>query len=198
MNFNLFISLYPEQDKQRRKELLDCLDFNESNQLIKHIHVLNEGMLAAKLIRCHERLIAHRVTYNDLFNFVNEYTRKDDINIIANSDIYFENTLELATKIKDNDCYAISRVGMPKNYKAGSQDVWIFKGRIRPIRADFPIGVPGCDNRLAHEIAKVGYDIINPCRTIKCRHLHKGKSWYDTKKFKKVPKPYKLVMPCEL
>lgn len=197
--FNLFISLYPEQDRQRQLELLECLDKNWRLTLIGKIYILNEGLLGIPMTkRYYERLIAHRVTYNDLFKFVNETTRPDEINIIANSDIYFDDTLIKIFEIKNNDCYAISRIGMPKNYKAGSQDVWIFKGRIRPIRADFPIGVPGCDNRLAHEIAKVGYDLINPCKTIKCRHLHKGKSWYDTKKFKRIPKPYRLVPPCVL
>lgn len=197
MNFNLFISLYPEKNDKRREELQECLNINYAHNLIKKIYVLNEGMYIEDS-KCHERLISHRTTYNDLFNFINKHTRPDDINIIANSDIHFDETLISASEIKDNDCYAISRVGMPENYIAGSQDVWIFKGRIRPIRADFPIGVPGCDNRLAHEIAKMGYDIINPCKTIKCHHLHKGKSWYDTKEFKRVPKPYKLVVPCGL
>jgi len=197
--FNLFISLYPDKNPERRDELIRCLFINTCGVFIKQIYILNEGMvLPNNLSTVQSRLIAHRTTYNDLFKFVNEHTRQDDINIIANSDIYFDQTLQKAFNIKDNECYAISRVGMLKNYLACSQDVWVFKGKIRNVRADFPIGVPGCDNRLAHEIFKAGYEMTNPCKTIMCHHLHKGQSWYDTKKHDKVPKPYRLVPPCEL
>lgn len=193
---NLFISLYQEENPNRLGELMYCFAENLKHPLIKRVFILNEGL---NLKHPYQILIDEFPTFNDYFNYINAVTLKDDINIIANSDIYFDETLKEAEKIKDNECYAICRQGMPQNYWGGSQDVWVFRGKTRDIDGSFPIGMPGSDNRLAHMIFKAGYDIKNPMHSIKCWHKHEGDSHYAGRADElRVEKPYRIVIPCEL
>ena len=54
-----------------------------------------------------------------------------------------------------------------------SQDCWIFKGHpSEGMDCDFRFGVPGCDNRIAYEFGKIGYDVIGPVSKIKVLHYH--------------------------
>ena len=178
---NLFITLYDEKDKDRLGELMECYAKNKANPFIKKIFILNEGL---ELMHEPQLRVNGRTTYSSIFSYINSVSYKQDVNIIANSDIYFDETIELAKYIKPNECYALCRQEMPQNYKGGSQDVWIFRGRIRPtLKANFPIGFPGCDNRLAFVIDKAGYEVKNPCEQILCWHNHKseeGGNWYHS------------------
>jgi hypothetical protein len=36
------------------------------------------------------------------------------------------------------------------------------------------MGLPGCDNRLAHLLSETGYRLSNPCRSIRTIHLHRS------------------------
>ena len=47
----------------------------------------------------------------------------------------------------------------PKLYNRNdSQDVWVFKGPVKPeLKANFPLGVPRCDNKLHFELQEAGY-----------------------------------------
>ena len=139
-----------------------------------------------------------RATYLDLFNLC-----KDDcINVIANSDIYFDQTIHLAQKIKEWQCYAITRregdIIHPKGH--WSQDVWIFSGKPKNLQVDtdFHLGIPGCDNRIAYLINKAGYHVMNPVFSIHCFHLHKTQFRTYTKKTKKIEPPYYLERPIHL
>ena len=58
-------------------------------------------------------------------------------------------------------------------YPGISQDAWIFTPPIpKKICADFTLGCPGCDNRIAAEFNKAGWILSNPSKLIKCYHLH--------------------------
>jgi hypothetical protein len=74
------------------------------------------------------------------------------------------------------------------------QDTWIFCGKIRDIKSDFPMGYRGCDNRLAYEIRKTGYYILNPAYMVKTYHYHLSgvRDWsWTNEKF--VDGPYNCV-----
>jgi len=64
----------------------------------------------------------------------------------------------------------------PKLYNHNdSQDVWVFKGPVKQqLKADFPLGVPRCDNRLMYQLQEAGYKVLNPAFSIKAFHIHKG------------------------
>jgi len=118
-----------------------------------------------------------RPTFQDFFHqFV------PGINIIANLDIYFDETIELA-KPSSLDVYALTRhedlgdrivtfadrhYGHPGEY---SQDAWIF-GDYPDIIAPFCIGQRGCDNHLAYLLHEAGYRVTNPSMDIRAIHLH--------------------------
>jgi hypothetical protein len=120
---------------------------------------------------------------------------ESDISIIANSDIYFE-SLDHFEMIKENEVYALSRWDGNILYDHDdSQDAWVFRGQIKPIEDSyFSLGIPGCDNAIAERIARAGYTVLNPSRSIKSIHLHSSNIRnYDRKTT--VAKPYLLIKP---
>ncbi len=179
---NLITFSYDEKNQARKKELADCATRNA--ELVKTYTVPENG---------------HRTTYQDLFDFANERTGENDINIIANSDIYVDKTIELAQKIGRGECWALTRYnrGVIEEHGTGSQDVWIFRGKIKIRDCFIPMGIPGCDNRVAYEIEKAGYQIFNPSLEVKTHHVHKGVKSYN-EKTQRVEPPYKMVPPIKL
>jgi len=159
---NLFVGYYQCGNPVRQKELDHCLARNVTNKLLNAI-----------VLETPERL-----KFNFFFNKINKITSDNDINIIANSDIYFDETIQLTAGMTHNDCYALSRWDVTRAGTAAhmdrrdSQDVWIVRGKVRNVFGDFYLGYRGCDNRIAYEFQKAGYVVRNPSKTIKTYHLH--------------------------
>ena len=190
---NLFVNHYQCGDKIRQKELDYCFKANEINPLIDRI--IN---------------FPNRITYNDFFKETLSYP--NDINILANTDIYFNETIEKVNEIKENECYAITRSELKgdevvtfdemhiynKEAKSKhSQDVWIFRGSVKNVIANFHLGVPGCDNRVAFEIGK-SYKLKNPCYSIQCVHKHKeeARNYNIPEGYgQRISMPYRFVEP---
>jgi len=180
----LYTTYYKEDNNYRKDELLTCLQNNSSNTAISKIIVFNEGESIAYLgpYRIEEIFIDKRPTYQDFINYINANSNPDDIHIIANTDIYFDKNIEVLKLINLKDtCLALSRwdtadTKKPKLYNRNdSQDTWIFKGPIKQqLKADFPLGVPRCDNRLMYQLQEAGYKVLNPAFSIKAFHIHKG------------------------
>lgn len=178
---NIFISQYGEKNPKRRDELVECYQ--------KNLHIASE---IYGITDNHSR-----TTYQDLFNKINEVTRPDDINIVANSDIYFDETINNCSKITQDECYALTRYNVLKKEivfedTPGSQDCWIFRGKIKEGNFDIPMGIPGCDNRIAHELREAGYKVYNPSKVIKSYHLHNTPKSYDDNT-QRIEPPYYLV-----
>lgn len=203
----LVTTYYNDRIKERDSEYQTCIRANIKNKEIDSVVILVEK--GTVLPFNHPKLIwewqEKRPTYNDFFNIANKY--KYGLSIIANTDIYFDeyNIALVKVAIKENECYALSRwdvqLGGDSTHHCSrdSQDVWIFKGKIRNIQGGFYCGVCGCDNRIAHEISEAGYDVINPSKTIKSYHLHiTGVRNYRRVESEVVPKPYKLITPTYL
>lgn len=167
-----------------------------------------EKNMALPFLTIHD--IQPRPTYNDFFSLVCKHIAKgdfsnEDIFVIANSDIYFDETLLLANKIKQCEVYALTRYDIKRGQarffdRPDSQDVWIFRGAIPPIvGADFHLGVGGCDNRIAYLLSKNGYTVSNPSLSIKTYHLHEsGVRTFNYNKHKVIPPPYLTIAPSEL
>jgi hypothetical protein len=205
---NLFTTYYTEKNLIRADELRTCLIKNLNFKLISKIYVLSEYEQDEFILENDLGLIkvSKRRTFNEFFEAINSVTTKDDINIISNADIYFDESLEIVNELNmDNYCFALTRWDILGNGKArlneqeNSQDTWIFKGKIKRINGDFSIGVPGCDNRLAYEIIKSGYRIGNPSISIKTYHLHTSNirpnidNWFSSNV--SVKPPYRSVLP---
>jgi hypothetical protein len=196
---NLYTSFYQDKDAKRQKELLYCLNQNILNPLIDNIFLIVEGdvklPISGKLIIVN----AERPTYRNFFDLVNDtVTSANDISIIANSDIYFNDTLA-QLDIKERQCIALSRWdkrkdGLKLHNERFSQDTWIFKGKIRNVRfCDFYLGIPGCDNRIAYELNRAGYRLFNPATKIQSIHYHQTDLHNYDHNTPKIPKPYLYI-----
>lgn len=196
---NLFINYYKNSNRQH--ELDFCLLQNLEHELINNIIIFNESDREFTHSKIREIKVSDRPTYQDFFNATSDY--QNDINIIANSDIYFDESLINAMILDGNTCYAITRHEIRKGKvvpfnKAHSvrpdysQDVWMFRGKVDMINCDevmaisqkdektmkmirFTIGVPGCDNVIAAKL-KSRYNVKNPCDYIRCIHKHADES----------------------
>ncbi len=165
MNINLFVNYFDCGNPERQKEYKFCLKHNKNSGYFNEI-ITFDG----------------RMTYSDFFEHTAKYP--DDINVLSNLDIYFNETILLAKEIGDNDAYALTRwetkgrTLIPFEIKHNgamamhSQDVWIVKGKARPVNGNFNLGVPGCDNRIAYELS-LHYRVSNPSDKIQCIHKHK-------------------------
>lgn len=183
----LLFNYYEDKHGARKKEIDFCLRQNLANPLIKVVILETPG----------------KPQYKQMFDRINQLTGSDDVNIIANSDIFFDETIGLANKIQIEECWALSRWDWYAENKIqyfnrpDSQDVWIFRGKIKPIHSTFCLGTLGCDNRIAYEIEKSGYKISNPSMSVKTYHVHNsGVRNYN--KHDVVSKPYLTIPTSEL
>lgn len=195
----LFTSYFDEEDKQRRYEFDLCLQRNIENPLIDFIHLFCETDQLPDFADV-DKIIIHeaqkRPTYGDFFEVMREYIGQ--ITILANSDIYFDETIDKVNDMRLSQCYAITRRELGNNeqilpfsgsHVEWSQDAWIFRkapenvGRkyfevlaenVAGTRELIPfnLGVAGCDNHIAY-LLKHAYDIVNPYHDIRAIHVHK-------------------------
>lgn len=170
---NLFFNYYNAGDRQH--EIDKCLDMN--------IKVFDEVIV-----------IDDRPTFSELFALTKQFP--NDINCFCNSDCYFED-ISLLQKIKDNECYALTRTDMlGTKYASCSQDAWCFKGEVKNIEMPYTQGLWGIDNRLAAEITNAGYTLKNPSLSIKLIHLHSVDKRDQVRTAQNtVPPPYILIAP---
>lgn len=198
----LFTSIYKDKNPIRQKEMDLCLIMNIWNDHIEKIYVFAEAQFDYLNDPKVTVIPFRRPTYSDFFNKANEVCKPTDIAIFANTDIFFDDSIRLVDRIKDDQCFALSRYDYQKNggvilhNEKWSQDVWIFKGGVKK-RIDvcaFYMGIPGCDNRIAYEIHKAGYSIRNPAYSIRCIHYHMS-DLHTYNERTKIPKPY---MPVNL
>ena len=159
---NLFVQVYQSNNIERQKELDACLKINKSLNIngVPYFNVIE---------------ITERLTFNQMFQLTKQY--QNHINIIANSDIYFDETILQCRFMKPKDCYALSRwdyrMGMAYLFnRKDSQDVWIFNGSVNENIGHYNLGIPGCDNKIAWELKASNYNVLNPSKTIHAIHLH--------------------------
>jgi|SRR5579859_585227 len=157
----LFYNYYEDKNSYRKNEIDFCLQKNLANPHLTTIVMDSIG----------------KPTYDLFFHKINEVTSANDVNIICNSDIFFDDTIKFAEQIGHKELYALLRwewspSGSQLHERPDSQDTWITRGKIENVFGGFSLGIRGCDNRIAHEFNKAGYKIINPAKTIKTHHVH--------------------------
>lgn len=182
---NLFVQVYNCDNTERQKELDTCLRINKALNI--------NGVPYFNVIEVTERL-----KFSEIFKLTESYP--NDINIIVNSDIYFDETI-LACRFMDNkECYALTRWDYSGDkavlfYRKDSQDVWVFNGVAKVNGGNYYLGVPGCDNRLAKEIVESGYQLTNPSKSIHAIHLHESSYRTYDNTTKRVEEPYHFIFP---
>jgi hypothetical protein len=199
----LFTTFYSPQNSKRRAEYAECLQRNLDCQDIDEIYVLLEGTgvvlpVSSKLAA---RKIVSRPTYDDFFDWINELAGPGDISVIANTDIWFDGSIGVATRrLGIRECYAMARWdGECLNDRNDSQDCWVFRGKVEGVVGDFPLGVARCDNRILYELQQAGYRVLNPAFAIRATHLHAGERVeYGAAGAHFVPPPYRYLWPHNL
>jgi hypothetical protein len=188
MKIQLIVQYFRCATKERQEEIDICLRNNLLNNYISTVHLLTEEELDVSVFHNKDKIkqtvIGDRLTYRKAFEYANQ-CQDSSIWILANADIYFDESLKcLENNELINTIYALSRHEiasdgsakfMDEEYAHGSQDAWIFKPpvNIDSFFSDFRLGIPGCDNRLAYELIKADYNVVNPSKIVKCYHLDK-------------------------
>lgn len=201
----LFTGFYAEEDVARRAEILECLHRNLANAAVDRVFLAAEVPAPVWGGKLTQLPVPSRPCFADFFAIINARAGPHDVSVLHNSDIYFD---EGVGQLPDLDlagrCLALSRwdvgadgTASPSD-RADSQDAWVFLGRVRPVGdatgASFPLGVPGCDNRIAWLLRDAGYSVSNPCREFRAYHLHRsGRRGYTGGAA--VQGPYLLVPP---
>jgi hypothetical protein len=159
----LLYNYYEDRNPVRKKEIDFCLQKNLENP---HLNVIIVESL-------------EKPAYNTMFEKLNWITGPDDLNIICNSDIFFDDSILLAEQhLHNRDVFALTRWDFINEHnikffdRRDSQDTWMWKGKMEHVISGFTLGKRGCDNRIAHEFRNAGYRITNPSRTIKTYHVH--------------------------
>lgn len=182
---NLFVQVYNCGDVERQYELDTCLKNNKALNI--------NGVPYFNVIEIKERL-----TFKEIFILTESHP--DCINIIANSDIYFNETILNVRWMQGKTCYALSRwdingVTATLFDRKDSQDVWIFNGSVPEMIGGYHLGVPGCDNKIMWELKQCGYAISNPSKSIHALHLHNSNYRTYNHKTVRVPEPYHFIKP---
>lgn len=178
---NLYTSYFISNDELRQKEIDFCLEQNIKNENINKIYILSEEPTIPFNSTKIELIYHPRPTFKDFFTVINENTLEDEINIISNSDIFFDDTVLLTHQFLDkNTVICLLRWEFNDNpriqiMRADCQDSWMWIGKIKDLDySDFYLGKNGCDNRIAWEFKNKGYNLINPCTKIKTYHFHES------------------------
>lgn len=187
---NIFVDNFNHPHPVRMAEFNYCIEKNSAIPGIKFIQINSPN----------------RMTYKNLFNYINSQTNNKDVNVISNLDIYFDDTIQLLENITNDHFVALSRhelnhLGESElvlDHVKHTQDVWAWRGSIRLFGIDFYPGTWGCDNRLAHEAYCVGYNVINPCLSVHAYHYHLSGIHREDYKFEVVQGPKLFVFPCHI
>ena len=136
MKFILLITLYPEEDLERQKEYLECLNYNLKNPNIEEIVVLFEynkdnTTFYEKLKKIKIKLmkINRHPYYYDFMTIINE-RYKNKVCVISNSDILFtpDKSLNLLTDIDWEDTIiSLTRYNQLKQMEEPELKKWLDK-----------------------------------------------------------------------
>jgi hypothetical protein len=189
----LLCTSYYETNEVRWSEIQKCLDKNlENTEITKVLNLGTKVIDHPKVIN----LTYDRPTYADFLKEANQLGF--DYTIIANSDIYFDHTINWVKQVNMNKTmFALSRWDVDNNGFSKlfayewSQDTWIFKDIPEGIGA-YWLGLPGCDNKFAYEVHSLGFRVINPAKDIRTYHLHNS-NVRNYGEADRLPPPYKEV-----
>jgi hypothetical protein len=191
---HVIYQFFVHPDKSRQAEVEYCLEKNVNNPLIERVHLLNEKIYGVKQLgvksdKITQVNIGKRLTYKDVFDYVDEF-KIDGYIVFCNSDIFFDNSLKNLTTSSlgyERSCYSLLRFEFNNETnlkkckifgpRGDSQDTWIFHSNynILPKQREvfnFYFGKPGCDNKLIYLFHLLGYTVYNEPYVVKTYHYH--------------------------
>lgn len=212
-NLHLFTPYYTPKDSIRAEELNYCLKKNLGSDLFTSITLMIDDDTEPPEVD--RRLSVLRVTDRPTYlDWVRESRRRcsGQISILANSDIYFDNSLGRLLELfksNPNAFVALSRFEKhgstlkPHPDPQWSQDTWAFAPEregdhpAEP-RLDVPMGAPRCDNKIAYVFATEGYQVFNPFPYIRSMHVHETNlRYYDKRRDHRVIGGVAMAHPGE-
>jgi len=214
---NLFQQFYINNIDERQNEIKKTLLYNCNNNLINNIYLLNERIytdeeLGVKSDKINQIVIDKRMTYRDVFTFVENNNIVGYI-IISNSDIFFDKSIKNIQKcqvIKDKKIYCLNRFNFNSKNLSGldldlsgrpdCQDVWIYHSKFNNILFnkdifDIELGTPGCDNKIIYLFKILGFNCYNEPEIIKSYHFHKIMTRNYDQNTKQPNYPYYAIFP---
>lgn len=188
----LFYNYYRPTDALRAAEIDACFAANAGNAGVGRMVVVAEPFVtlpepeSSRIVREETK---DRPSYVDIFRIWERYC--DGVCVLLNSDCFLDarDTPKLLM-LKEQEFAAILRreiygavpprtdwlrtLKTRRKHEGDLQDCWAFRGAVpKGLSLDFRMGVPGCDNRIAGEFHKAGYNVFNPWRDIRLYHLHR-------------------------
>lgn len=208
MEYILYTTYYVASDKRRNEENASCLKNNIANSLITKIYLFLQNDDApdyAQVPKVETVKLGKRPEFADFFTHANaDSSKKGKRKVIANSDIYFTDTLSLLDEVDlRKKVITLTRWDLKSDdsivfyNKYLSQDVWIFEDLIPGKTGEYYIGQHGCDNRLLKELADGGFRIENPSLVVKTIHVHmsEARPYFDDQNYQYVQGPYLYSLP---
>jgi len=217
---NLITQFYIDNDNNRQKEILKCLDFNLNNNLIDKVYLITERTYSdiemnisnhkyrSKIIQIN---IGSRLKYCDVFDII-ENNNINGYIVLANSDIFFDDTLSILYKTGlidnkkiynqlrfeyDNPELSKCKIFGPRG---DSQDSWIFHSKFNIEKShrklfNFELGIPACDNHIIYLFIILGFKVHNEPYLIKTYHNHNTEKRNYNEKTNRVQQPWTRLMP---
>lgn len=196
----LLITAHPT-DGARREELELCLGANEA--AFDEVAVISEGAAKPEWSKAKWIERTNRQKFSDLLRDIGHFAKRDDVTLIANSDIVIPKWVvsSIAANLGPLQVYCLAKwdltPGGIRKWKSGwSQDVWCFRGvpEFPSSVGDYCLGVPGCDNRFARELHDAGFEVSNPSLSLPTYHVHLSSARTSTNtEPHRVPAPYALI-----
>ena len=211
---NLFQQFFIHANAERYEEIKFCLKENVLNPLITNIYLLNERLYTDEELGINDKkiiqiVLGHRLMYSDVFNITKQLTCSG-YNILANSDIFFDNSLLSILKSDMNEKPTMMAQlrwdydGTPTGIKIfgprfDSQDAWIWHSKYSEMLAynkayNFQLGQAGCDNHITYLFKLCGFELVNDPELVHCLHYHKTQIRDYTAK-NAIQPPYVFIIP---
>ena len=210
----LFTQFYFHPDPQKNSDLHEVLQRNLNNPFLSKVYLVNEREHGFSALNNSQKIVqfvtGKRLTFQDAFLLINQYESGSTVIlgtysqvvfvssifflksfrffILANSDIYFDETLHVLSRCSTNDTtrsilapnqalallkWTSARSDIAQNIgiilRTDTQDAWIFRAPMHNHvleKADFYLGQPKCDNRMVALLQEANYRVSNPAFAI--------------------------------
>ncbi len=176
MILDLYTNYFNPQHEVRANELRKTILHNCELGIFRKVYLIHDGKCIKDIDHPSIEWIylEWRPQYADFFRLVNFNTKENTINLIGNTDIAFDASINFLEHININDTIIeLSRYERDGRIKNTGEDIWIWKGKLKPqVWGNLPLGELGCDWRITFEFRKAGYRVVNPSLDITTWHNH--------------------------
>lgn len=181
---------YVPPKADRAAEITKTLLKNAECEYIDRIILLNEQRyeIPIRSPKIEQRVIGHRLNFRTVFQHIYENVPRDTIVVIANADIFLDDSWRLIWSVSMRDMFlSLLRWDEPESPndkpvlfgpRSDSQDTWaILSNSVKDRKwdwdtLDIPFGQNGCDNAINYEMLRNRMLVSNPCMSLVTHHLH--------------------------